>query len=132
MIMLGVVTIEKLTIGHGMIMDALGKVSIFKSSRGLSCLAAVPLAIGFLRFYNVVYAIAVALLVTTVIIAMSDALITRMCARVSLRSWCFDVVVPIFIVSIIGFAAGALPLSLLQQSFVRICITTVMFLMVFL
>ena len=124
LIMLAVVVIDKFSLGHGIGVNASGRVACFQVYRGLACMTAIPFSIVAVLVFRHVYAVAVALLVTTCIACFSDVWVARTRIGLSARYWLFKIVVPLGVVSLVTCAIGFIPHYFLAPSFLRIVVTT--------
>lgn len=130
-VMLGVVVIEKLTAGHYMAVLAMGDIRGLMIWRGLSCLVVIPAVLLAIWFVPTVVSVPVALLVTTVIVAFSDVYYARVKACMGICPWIKEVIIPLMTLTLVCAGTGSLVVAILQESFLRVCVTTFACLMVF-
>lgn len=123
--MLGVVVVEKFSLGHIIGVNASGRVARFQVFRGLACFTAVPFSMVAVVLWRHVYAVAAALLLTTCIACCSDVWLARTRIGLSARYWLSKIIVPIGVVSTIVCGIGLLPRLFMLPSFMRIVVTTV-------
>ena len=121
---LGIVVVEKLTLGQIQLINASGDVSRFYLFRCIACLTVIPISVVFVMIYDTVYMVGVALFVSTVLVCISDALVARMKVGMELRHWVFDIIVPLVFISGISGICGLLPRCLMEASFFRVMVTT--------
>ena len=125
LIMLGVVVVEKFSLGHVIGVNASGRVARFQVYRGLACITAIPFSIVSALVFRHVYAVAIALLATTCIACCSDVWLARTRIGLSARYWLFRIILPLGVVSMVVCAAGFIPRCFMAASFLRIVVTTV-------
>ena len=125
LVMLAVVVVEKFSLGHGIGVNASGRVARFQVYRGLACLTAIPFAIGSSLVFRHVYAVAFSLLATTCLACCSDVWLARSRIGLSVRYWLFKIIIPLSVVCGIVCAVGSVPRCFMPPSFLRIVVTTV-------
>ena len=123
-IMLVVVVVEKLSIGHGICINASGHVARFQIWRGIACLTAIPFALGAALIFRHVYAVAFALLATTCIACLSDVWVARTQIGLSTRYWFSAILIPLGVITLITCGIGIVSRLFLAQSFWRLIVTT--------
>ena len=123
LIMLAVVVVEKLSLGHGLGLNASGKVARFQFCRGIACMTAVPFSIAGAFFFHHVYAVAIALLATTFIACCSDVWVAGKDIGLSVKYWIFRISIPIATVGTLTWAIGSLSCYSLSASFLRVLVT---------
>ena len=124
LVMLAVVVVEKFSLGHGIGVNASGRVARFQVYRGIACLTAIPFAIGAVLVFRHVYAVAVALLATTCLACCSDVWLARTRIGLSVRYWLLRIIMPLGVVCGIVCAVGIVPRCFMPPSFLRIVVTT--------
>ena len=125
LIMLAVVVVEKFSLGHGIGVNASGRVAQFQVYRGFACLTAIPFAIGAVFVFRHVYAVAFALLATTCLACCSDVWIARSWIGLSVRYWLFKIIIPLCVVCGFVCAVGLVPRYFMLPSLMRIVVTTI-------
>ena len=123
--MLVQVVFDKSTIGHMIAVNAKGRIASYQLLLGGLLILTLPLAWGFVSIGMDVYSIGYALLIMTVFSAWGRAWFARSLAGMSLRYWLFRVLLPVWMVSGISVIFAGLPRILMQPSFGRLCITTI-------
>lgn len=124
LVMLVVVVVEKFSIGHGIGINASGRVARFQVYRGLACLTAIPFAIISTLVFRHVYAVAFSLLATTCLACCSDVLLARSEIGLSVRYWFFKIIIPIIVVCVLVCSIGAVPRYCLSPSIFRVLLTS--------
>ena len=124
LVMLAVVVVEKFSLGHGIGVNASGRIARFQVYRGLACFTAIPFAIVSAFVFRHVYAVAFSLLATTCLACCSDVLLARTRIGLSVRYWLFKIIIPLGVVSLFVCAVGMLPHYFMPPSFLRIIATT--------
>lgn len=125
LVMVAVVVVEKFSLGHGIGVNASGRVARFQVYRGLACLTAIPFAIGSAFVFRHVYAVALSLLATTCLACCSDVWLARSRIGLSVRYWFFSIIIPLGVVCGIVCAVGFVPRYFMPPSFLRIIVTTI-------
>lgn len=121
--MLFVIVIEKMTLGHTAAVNASGNIAKFQVARSLTCVLALPLAVGVLWIYPNVYVVAGVMILSAAIMVVTDVVLSRRIG-LSVRVWLQNAVVPTFFVSVISVAIGVLPVLFMSRSFVRMVLTS--------
>ena len=124
LVMLAVVVVEKFSLGHGIGVNASGRVARFQVYRGLACITAIPFSIVSAFVFRHVYAVAIALLVTTCIACCSDVWLARTRIGLSVRYWLFRILLPLGVASMAVCAIGFIPRCFMAASFLRVVVTT--------
>ena len=125
LVMLAVVVVEKFSLGHGIGLNASGRVAHYQVYRGLACITAIPFAIGASIVFRHVYAVAFALLATTCFACCSDVWIARTRIGLSVRYWLNNIIIPLCVVCVIVCIVGFIPRCFMPPSFLRVVATTV-------
>ena len=125
LVMLAVVVVEKFSLGHGIGVNASGRVARFQVYRGLACLTAIPFAIWAAFVFRHVYAVAFSLLATTCLACCSDVWLARSLIGLSVRYWLFKIIIPLGMVCGIVCTVGSVPRYFMPPSFLRIVVTTI-------
>lgn len=129
LIMLAVIVVEKFSLGHTIGVNASGRVAKYQVFRGLSCLTAVPFAIGSVLLYRHVYSVAFALLATTCIACCSDVWLARSRIQLSARYWLLKIILPLILVTVLTVVIGLAPRWFMTESLARMIVTTLCSLM---
>ena len=119
-----VVVIDKLTIGQCHAINATGRVAKFQFCMGICCLSAIPLSIMFSLFSGNVYAGGIALVITSVIVCISNVVLARI-ASLEVMVWIWKILIPLMLVALICSAVGMLPTAFMSPTFTRLVVTTV-------
>ena len=122
---LAVVVVEKFTLGQIHLVNASGDVSMFYLFRSLACLTAIPFSIVAAFAYRNVYVVGLALLLTTILVCVSDAIVASVKVQMNLRHWGGRIIMPLLLVAIVSGVIGSAPRLVMSASFVRIIVTTV-------
>lgn len=121
---LGVVIVEKFTLGQIQLVNASGDIAKFSLFRSLACFTAIPFSVATAYIWPSVYAIGLSLLATTLLAAVSDAIVARLKVEMGIRKWLFGVILPLGVVAFASAVVGAIPRFLLDASFLRVVATT--------
>ena len=129
LIMLVVMVVDKFSLGHCIGVNASGQVARFQICRGLWCMTAMPFSICAVLFFHHVYAVVIALLLTTCLATISNIWLARTRIGLSAKYWLLKIMIPLSVVSLIACAIGLIPRCFMEQSFARVIVTTVITLM---
>lgn len=130
--MLGVIVVEKLTLGHIIGVNATGRVAKFQFYRGVTSMMAIPLSILMVLIWRHIYLVCLSLFVIACISCCSDVWLARARIGLSVRYWMFKILLPLSVVLIFMCAFGYLPHFMMPPSVFRMCVTTGFSLSVFL
>lgn len=126
------IVIEKLTCGHISAVNATGKIAMFQIVRGVLRCLVIPIALIPTCFHFGAVAVAAALPVSVLAVDVGDVLIARRMTGMRVKDWICNVVWPLGIISVVSVAFGLCARQMMQQSFVRLVITTIATLLVLL
>lgn len=124
MTMLGVVIVDKLTSGHYMSVMAVGNIRGMMFLRGAFSLLAIPTSILAVKLAPMVEVVPLALLLVTILTSVADVYYARVVAKISIMVWIRTVLLPLVLVAVPCLVIGAGVVYALDESFLRICITT--------
>jgi len=124
--------LDKLTLGQQMAIAAAGRIACWQMTGGSVLLLAVPVATVLVFCGAGPVSAAIAYLVASVGCLVSNICYARHLLGMSIAPWLRTVFVPLWVTVGISTAIGSLPTILLPSSFLRVCITTVCTLVVFL
>lgn len=127
-----VAIIDKLAIGHVIVVNANGKVAKYQAVLGTSLVFTLPLAWLLVRVGFGTYSVAVALIATMVICVLGRVWFARSLVGMSSRYWACRILGPLVFVSVCAIAFGCLSLMLMTPSLGRVCMTTVLVELIFL
>lgn len=125
---LAVVIVEKFTLGQIQLVNASGNVAKFYLFRGLACLTAIPFSIVAALVWRNVHAIGLALLLTTMLVCLSDAIVASVKVDMGFRNWVTRVIIPLLLVAIVSGIVASSPRLIMSESFCRVLLTTFVFL----
>ena len=123
LIMLAVMVVEKLSLGHNIGVNASGRVARFQVCRGLACMTAIPFSIVSILVWRHVYAVCLALFLTTCIACCSDVWLARTRIGLSVRYWLVRILMPLGIMTSLVICVGIVPRYLMEPTFLRLVIT---------
>lgn len=112
------------THGFAIAMHATGDIARYQLVVGGVYLSALPLAFLFLSLGGSVYWTGIALILGRWACTIARMIMARKKTGMSFRYWVRNVFSPLFLIALIVVVVGLLPRLLFQESFVRICITT--------
>ena len=124
LIWLLVMVFEKFSLGHLHAVLATGKTAMFLFSRGCACLFTIPLSVILVLINSDVMMIGLALIVTTILMVVSDVITSRRITGLSIRYWVIKILLPLLLVFCISIAAGYVSVWFFPKSLSRIVITT--------
>ena len=122
--MLAVYYIDSLLIGYELAVNACGRVAAYQILVGGSMIAIFP--ISWLMFYFGMGPVWIGYI--TIIMALVTAtrvIIARRVAGLSFRYWLFKVAIPINLVVVLNLFVGYLPKLFIDESFLRVILTTI-------
>ena len=122
--LLGMLMADKMTEGHVIMVNARGKMAIYQLVVGGVALLAIPLALVFLAFKNIVYSVGVALVVTRFLQSIARVIFARYLVQMSVRTWFFKIVFPFSAMMLISYVAGLLPKCFIPASLGRVFLTS--------
>lgn len=123
---LAFIVIEKMSCGHGMAVNAMGKVSRYQCLHGLLRLTAIPLALVPVYLQMGAGVTTVALPISILIVVVGDVYLARGLAGMSGWVWLRTVLLPLAFVSVVGVAIGSVPKFFMSQSFLRMVLTSLL------
>lgn len=118
------IIIEKLTLGHGQAVQAVGKIARFQFWRGLVSFVCLPLSILAILINRHIYSVGMALIITTLMIMVCDVVVAQKDAGMNVKHWVHKIVLPIAVGALISVFCGLLPRLYLDASIWRVCVTT--------
>ena len=119
-----VVVLEKLSLGQGQAIRAVGKVALFQLFRGTACLTAIPLSVVSILICRQPYMVCVALIITTSLACLSDVFVARLYTGLSARYWLRSIVLPLCCIVVVGILSGICLQAIMTQSLVRLAVVT--------
>lgn len=121
---LAVAIIDKTTYGYAIAVHATGKLARYQSVVASLFITAMPLAwVFFVYGFNVYYA-GISLIISRGACAMARLLMARKHTGLSFWYWVWHIGLPLGILFIISIASGFVVTKLMDASFGRICLTT--------
>ena len=122
--MLVQVVFDKSTIGHMIAVDAKGKIAMYQFFLGGILILTLPFAWLLVALGFGVYSIGVALVVMTIFSAWGRAWFARSLVGMSMRHWMCRILIPVGAGALLGSVCACVPHLLLEESFLRLCLTT--------
>lgn len=123
--MLGVLLIDKSTVGHMVAVNANGKIALYQAFLGSALILTLPIAWLLLSLGASVVSVGYAFLIATSISAFGRVIFARKLVGMSARYWLFKIALPLVILACLSLSIGSLSRLFFVGSFFRICITTV-------
>lgn len=117
--------LDKLTSGHNIAICAVGKVRDFQLFSGLSYIMTIPMALGLVCLHHSPYSVAMALVVSGMLVTIVRVYYAHKFARISIWQWLSMIVIPILKVAICAICCGLLVINFCETSFCRVIITVV-------
>lgn len=118
--------IDKMAVGHMICVNANGKVAAYQAFLGTSLVLTLPLAWLLIELGIGVYSVAWAMVATMTICATGRVWFARRLVGMSAWYWLKRVCIPLALLMGLCLAIGMLPRIFLDQSFARICTTTLL------
>ena len=122
--MLLFISLEKLTIGHVVAINASGNVAKFQAVRGIARSLVIPLALIMILLSRDATFAVLALPISVVIVDVADVLVASEKIGMSVGYWLKNVVIPILIIALISALIGLAPRMFLEASVLRVVFTT--------
>jgi hypothetical protein len=121
-----VLIFEKLCVGHWIAISANGKIAKYQIIVGVLFLMTLPIA-GLLMLCGLgVLSVGIALIVTIVVISWVRVVMAKRLLGISPLYWLRRIFLPISLIGLASGIVGYLPQTIMQQSFMRICVTTIL------
>lgn len=120
------------TAGHMVAINASGKIAIYQIVINAVSVLTVPVAIIVGILWHNVYAVMSVVVIVAALVSLVRLFFARILTQTSARAWLIDVFVPLTIAIIVCAGIGSLPRLIMDESFLRVCMTTVAFETVFL
>lgn len=117
--------LDKVTYGHMLAINANGKVAVSELVQGGALLLTLPLAWWAVAVGYSVYSVMWVVVVTTVLCSVGRVLLARHLIAMSVRQWCFRILVPLLVLTVVSGTVGWVPRLFFGPSFLRVCLTTV-------
>lgn len=118
--------IDKSTVGHRIVVLAIGRIALYQAVLGTSLLLTIPLAVMFLYMGLGTHAICLALMIPIVFCSLGRVVFARYMAGMSMCVWLREVLSPACILLIITGALGSSTRMFMEASFIRVLVTSVM------
>jgi len=117
--------VDKVSDGYTYLVNANGKIGLFHTINSVVVILAFPVAWIALILGGSVYWTAGATLITIVLSAFARVVLANRVVHVSVKQWLIHITCPILFVSIITFLCGNLAKLILSPSLLRVIITTI-------
>lgn len=128
---LAMLAVDKLTVGHMILVNASGKIEAYQAVLGSLAILTLPIAGIAVWLNGGVAAIAWTLVVASALKSFGRVLFARRLVGLSMRCWLCEVVLPIGSVVMLSAGVGCVPRLGLDPSFGRVVLTTLCTLAVF-
>ena len=116
--------IDGMTVGHMVVVQAVGKIALYQSVLGGFLLLTIPIAIMLLLMGLGVYAISVAIVLPICACSLGRVWFAKKLAGMEVSTWALKVFLPVCFAVIIVGVAGALPRVFMNADFIRVVVTT--------
>ena len=120
------------TTGHMIAVNANGRVALYQFSVGTSLIMSIPIGWVLVKYGLGVWGIAVAILVSSMCCSIGRVCFARYLVGLSFVHWLRRIVLPVLAVALITGLAGVTIRYFMEESFLRIVITTIICEVVFL
>ena len=118
------VVVEKLSLGQGQAMQAIGKVGWFQVFRGIARMTAIPFSILLLMVFKHPYMVGCALILTTALACLSDVFVSEYYTSLSAYFWLRCIVLPLCGTATLGILSGLSVKVFMPESFLRLVVVT--------
>lgn len=120
------------TTGHMVAINACGKIALYQIVVNLVSVMTIPLAILFGVTWRNVYVVMSAVIFVAALVSVVRIVFARFLTQTSAWAWIRGVFVPLSIAIAVSAGFGWLPHLVMDESFLRVCVTTAMCEVVFL
>lgn len=117
--------LEKMTTGHWISVAANGKIALYQMSVGTVTMCSILVAWAFMHFGHGVISVGYALVIDRLIVGTIRIVAVQLIVGIHCQYWLWRILLPIAVTCAAGLVAGWVPTSLMQQSFLRVCATTI-------
>lgn len=124
--------IDKSITGHVLAVNAIGKLAKFQMIHGISLMLALPVVGVSFWVLPDIWSIGAALIGTICFTVFVSLLAAKEVTNMSIKTWLTSVMMPNLILCIVSLAVGILPRFFMEQSFIRVVVTTFFTLIAFL
>lgn len=124
--MLAFTALEKITDGHWMSIFALGKIGAYQFAVSWTGLSAVPIAWLFLTFGWGIVGVGFALIIAKIATIIIRLYYGNKLSGLSASYWFMKIFIPVSAVTMVTLFFGFMPRMFFGQSFLRVCITTIL------
>lgn len=125
-LMLASNVIENLTYGHMVAVSASGRIALYHVLMGSISLLALPIAIVWAHFGGRPYTAVWSIIITQVIYTLMRVVLARRIMGLSIRLWVGRIVAPLGFLMLVCLGVGATPRFVMPESFLRVCVTTML------
>ena len=119
-----IVVIEKFSLGHCHAIIASGRVAKFMCFRGIACMTAIPFTVIAAMTFNSIICFGIALVLTTLLVCLSDVILARKRVALSVRYWMCEIIIPILVAAVVAAIVGMIPVVFILPSVSRLFLTT--------
>lgn len=121
-----ILVLDRTTHGFAMAMHSIGRIAKYQIVVGGVYLGALPIAWFLFGLGFTVYYLGVAMIIARGGCALMRIVMARNDTGLSMRYWLLHVAIPLFCVAIVTVLVGIIPRFLLETSFARVCITSLL------
>lgn len=116
--------IDKLSVGHMLVVNAQGRIALYQAFLGTSLVLALPLAVALIAMGCGPLSVGWAMVATMAVCSLGRVWFARRLVGMSAGYWVRRVSFPIGLASVAAAAVGLVPRLYVAPSFGRICVTT--------
>ncbi len=116
--------LDRISYGHMLAVNAVGKIALYQAVMGSFIIITLPIAWLFIQIGLKIYSIVYALILTMFIVSIGRVWFARKLTGLSMKYWVIKIIFPLMTISIISIGLGWLPHYWMTQNFLRIIITT--------
>lgn len=124
--------IERSIAGHVLAVNSIGKLARFQTIHGISLMLALPVVGVSYWMFPDIWSVGAALIGTMGFTVFVSLLAAKEATNMSIKVWLTSVMMPNLILCIVSLAVGILPRFFMEQSFIRVVVTTFFTLIAFL
>lgn len=117
--------LENMTVGHMIAINATGRIAVYQVVMGVVSLTALPIAWMWMCFGGRPYVSVLSIIITIAMYSVIRLWFARKLVGLSIHLWIRKVGLPLLLALVLSAGFGSLPALMLEASFIRICVTTI-------
>ena len=122
---LAFIIVEKLSTGHGIAINAVGRIAAYQVCHGVMLCSVLLLALVPVYFGFGVAVTAYTMPISCMFVVFCDVVLARSIVGLQFKRWFNEIFLPLCTLTMIAVGVGWLPHCFMHQSFVRVAVTTI-------